>query len=81
MPLMLATKKQAPERQKDDDSRRALAGMSLSMAMNESFMRITRPDLERRLAFQRGIELDAEKERKDAAEKKAADATQTATGP
>lgn len=44
--------------QKDDDSRRGLSGMSLALSMNESFMRIMKPELERRLAVQRGLETD-----------------------
>jgi hypothetical protein len=50
--------KMGGEKQKDDDSRRGLAGMSLSMSVNESFMRIMTPDLESRLAVQRGIETE-----------------------
>jgi hypothetical protein len=44
--------------EKDDDSRRGLAGMSMGMAVNESFMRIMTPDLQRRLEVQRGIETE-----------------------
>ncbi|MHC1767260.1 MAG: hypothetical protein AB9869_23765 [Verrucomicrobiia bacterium] len=62
MPLLLANRKTGPERQLDDDSRRGLAGMSLAMAINESFMRIMRPALERRLAVQRGIEAEKKAE-------------------
>jgi len=45
-PLIAARRSKA--QQKDDDSRRGLAGMSLGMSVNESFMRIMTPDLERR---------------------------------
>ena len=45
-------------KQKDDDSRRGLAGMSLGMSINESFMRIMTPDLVRQLAVQSGIETE-----------------------
>jgi len=45
-------------KQKDDDSRRGLAGMSLGMSINESFMRIMTPDLAHRLAIQSGIETE-----------------------
>ena len=50
--------KMGGEQQKDDDSRRGLAGMSLGMSVNASFMRIMQPDLEQRLAIQRGIEVE-----------------------
>ena len=44
--------KRGGEQKKDDDSRRGLAGMSMGMSINESFMRIMKPDLEQRLAAQ-----------------------------
>jgi hypothetical protein len=50
--------KMGGEQQKDDDSRRGLAGMSLSMSVNESFMRLMTPDLVRQLAVQNGIETE-----------------------
>jgi hypothetical protein len=55
---VLNSSKNSGERQKDDDSRRGLAGMSMGMSINESFMRIMRPDLQSRLAAQLGIETE-----------------------
>jgi hypothetical protein len=54
--VLQATKQQAMQ-PADEDRRRGLAGMSLSMAISESFERMMRPELERRLAMQRGIEI------------------------
>jgi len=56
--LVLQAAKQQVRRSDDEDRRRGLAGMSLSCSVNESFMRIMRPDLERRLALQMGLEVE-----------------------
>jgi hypothetical protein len=56
--LVLQVTKQQAMHPADEDRRRGLAGMSLSCAINDSFMRIMRPDLERRLALQMGLEVE-----------------------
>ncbi len=54
----LIARRQEKEVQKDNDARRGLAGMSMSRAINESFMAIMRPEMEQRLAVQRGVEME-----------------------
>lgn len=73
MKLQLAKMRQKPEEELDEDARRGLAGMSLSMAVTESFMRLVKPDLDRRLALQRDMEIQRENEQKAASEKQAED--------
>jgi hypothetical protein len=54
----LIARRQEREVDMDDDARRGLAGMSLAVSVNESFNRMMQPEIERRLAAQRGIESD-----------------------
>jgi hypothetical protein len=51
--LLLARKKQA-EQEQDDDMRRGLGGMSLSMSVNKEVEKIFQGDVDRRVALQLG---------------------------
>ncbi len=63
---LIATRRNM-QTQRDDDSRRGLGGMSMSMAINESFMAIVKPDLDRRMALLQGMEVEQVNKAKDAA--------------
>ena len=51
--------------QQDHDSRRGLAEMGMSMAINESFLRLMKPDLDRRLTLLQGMEVEQLNKAKD----------------
>ena len=59
--LLLARKKQA-EQELDEDMRRGLGGMSLSVSVNEDVKKILQGDVNRRVALQLGQTIEAARE-------------------
>ena len=60
--MLLLARKQQAEQELDEDMRRGLGGMSLSMSVNEDVKKIFQGDVNRRVALQLGQTMEAARE-------------------